>query len=59
MPLKKPKSLQDKDPNFRDNRGNLYLVRCYSELCGDRENYAFCVATGRCAWCGWKEGVDD
>lgn len=45
-------------PNFRDEKGNLYVVRCRE--C-KRENYALAVASGRCCWCGWgekKEGED-
>lgn len=48
---------QDRPPNFRKD-GELYLVRCYA--CGGkhgRENYAMAVASGQCAWCGWKENV--
>lgn len=42
--------------NFRDKNGNLYLVRCYAcEPERGRENYAMSVASGQCAWCGWKE----
>lgn len=38
--------------NFESN-GKLYLVNCYA--CGS-ENCAVMVASGQCAWCGWKEG---
>jgi hypothetical protein len=38
------------------HEGQLYLVRCMA--CSDtprgRENYAPSVATGACAWCGWR-----
>jgi hypothetical protein len=47
---------QNQSPNFRDKKGNLYLVRCFA--CGGemgKENWAVVVATGTCAWCGWKE----
>ena len=47
-------TFQDRRPNFRDEAGNLFLVRCYH--CSPehgRENYAPVVATGTCAWCGW------
>lgn len=37
---------------FRDKDGMLFLQRCPE--CR-RENYAMAVATGQCAWCGWKE----
>jgi hypothetical protein len=46
---------QDQGQNFRD-KGKLYLVRCY--CCGGetgRENWAPYVASGVCAWCGWRE----
>lgn len=52
-----------KEPNFRDNNGKLFLVRCFA--CRPEhgtENWAPVVATGQCAWCGWKEskkGVDN
>ena len=42
--------------NFTNENGDLYLVRC--ESCGN-ENYAPMVATGQCAWCGWKEEKED
>ena len=48
------KDFQDKEPNFRDENGNLYLFRCY--LC-NRENWAPAVATGTCANCGYKDGA--
>jgi len=38
--------------NFRDKDGKLFLVRC--PKC-KLENYAFAVASGECAWCGWRE----
>jgi len=41
--------------NFESN-GKLYLVNCYA--CGS-ENYALMVASGQCAWCGWKEDSPD
>ena len=47
---------QYRPPNFRKN-GKLFLVRCFA--CSDsqrgRENYLPAVASGQCAWCGWKE----
>ena len=48
--------VQDQNPNFRSKDGRLFLVRCY--ICGGergRENYAPYVASGQCAWCGWKD----
>jgi len=33
--------------------GKLFLQRC--PKC-KLENYAMAVASGQCAWCGWKEG---
>lgn len=55
-----PPSLQDRPPNFRDDLhgegGNLYLVRCYAcDPEHGRENWAVMVASGTCAFCGWKE----
>ena len=50
---------QDKHPNFRDDDGNLFLVRCFA--CGGehgKENWAMAVADGRCAWCGWSENAE-
>ena len=46
------KTVQDKSPNFRDEKGRLYLVRCYA--C-NKENYAPAVSSGTCAWCGYKD----
>jgi len=52
----KNKINQDRPPNFRDKDGQLFLVRCFAccEKSGT-ENYAPAVASGSCAWCGWKE----
>lgn len=53
--------MNDRQPNFRDESGQLYLVRCFS--CADgvrgRENWAMAVASGTCAWCGWSESATD
>ena len=51
--------IQEKRPNFRNSEGKLYLVRCFicDPNCGV-ENYMPAVATGQCAWCGWKETED-
>jgi len=43
---------QEQHPNFRNEDGKLFLVRCFA--C-DRENWAPAVATGACEWCGWSE----
>ena len=54
------KMKQNKRPNFRDEGGKLFLVRCFE--CGGergRENWAMAVASGQCAWCGWKEVEDN
>ena len=52
----KPSVNQDRPPNFRGKGGQLFLVRCFAcEPDNGRENYAPAVATGQCAWCGWKE----
>jgi hypothetical protein len=54
--MKKIKVNQDRNPNFRDKEGKLFLVRCFAcEPERGRENYAPAVASGTCAWCGWKE----
>ena len=49
-------SPQDRRPNFRDEEGKLYLVRCF--VCDEehgRENWVVAVASGTCAFCGWAE----
>lgn len=57
MDTDKPKTFQDKPPNFRDEEGQLFLVRCYAcDPKFGKENYAMIVAKGICAWCGWREG---
>jgi len=53
------KSFQDREPNFRDGSGNIYLVRCFScDKDHGKENWAPMVAEGKCAWCGWEEKKD-
>jgi len=52
----KGKTINDRPPNFRDDKGRLFLVRCYA--CNKEygtENYAMCVSSGVCAFCGWEE----
>ena len=44
--------LEDCSENFRDDKGNPFVVRC--PKCR-RENWAMAVASGQCAWCGWQE----
>lgn len=39
------------EQNFIGDNGDLYLVRCVA--CG-WENYALCVSSGVCYWCGWR-----
>lgn len=47
---------QDKHPNFRNKKGQLFLVRCFKcEPGRGRENNSTIVASGQCCWCGWKE----
>ena len=54
-----PETIQDRAPNFRDDEGKLYLVRCFAcESEYGRENLAVGVAAGMCVWCGWKEEVE-
>ena len=51
---------QEQEPNFRDEQGQLYLVRCYS--CDSKhgsENFVISVASGECAWCGWKDDKNE
>jgi hypothetical protein len=51
---------QDRDPNFRGQRGKLYLVRCFAcEPKRGRENYGPSVALGVCVFCGWSEETQD
>ena len=46
---------QDQPPNFRKDN-TLYLVRCFAcDHALGRENYGPAVASGECAWCGWRE----
>lgn len=53
----KKTGVQGRHPNFRED-GKLYLVRCFAcEPKRGRENYMPSVATGQCAWCGWKEQI--
>ena len=52
----KPKTIQDRLPNFRGKLGNLFLVRCFAcDPAHGRENYAINVSSGICTWCGWHE----
>lgn len=49
-------TIQNRPPNFRDESGHFYLVRCFScEPERGRENYAFAVAAGICFECEWSE----
>jgi len=41
---------------FKGDDGKIYLIRC--PKC-DLENYAPAVASGQCAWCGYKATEDD
>lgn len=54
------KTIQDKPPNFRNKSGKLFLVRCFA--CGTdsrgTDNWKPAVASGTCAFCGWKEKGD-
>lgn len=38
--------------NFRDESGKLFMIYC--PKC-KLENYMPSVASGQCAWCGYKE----
>lgn len=46
-----PASADNCRENFREG-DKLFLVRCPS--C-NRENHSMSVASGQCAWCGWRE----
>ena len=50
---------QLRHPNFM-SKDKLYLIRCYhcSPTFG-KENYSASVASGICAWCGWKETTNE
>ena len=53
-------TIQDRDPNFRDKDGKLFLVRCFNcDPIYGKENYILSVASGQCCWCGWKEEKTD
>lgn len=46
--------VNDREPNFYSDSGQLFLVRCFA--CGSdggTENWACAVATGQCSFCGW------
>jgi len=44
------KTIQDRDPNFRDKNGQLYLVRCFNcDSDRGRENYVMNISAGVCA----------
>ena len=45
----------DSTPNFCDEEGKAYLVRCPS--C-EAENYSMNVASGICTWCGYNLNID-
>jgi hypothetical protein len=50
------KVVQDRHPNFRGERGELFLLRCHNcEPKHGMANWAPAVASGQCAWCGWKD----
>jgi hypothetical protein len=52
----KVRTIQDRGENFRGDDGRLYLIRCYvCDPTHGQENYITAVASGQCAWCGWKE----
>ena len=47
---------QHQPPNFTKS-GRLYLIRCFKCVPEyGKENWAPYVASGQCAWCGWKQG---
>lgn len=47
---------QDRQPNFRDENGKLFLVRCFAcDPERGRENAKPSVASGICCHCFWNE----
>ena len=53
-------SPNEKNPNFRDENGKLFLVRCYvCDPVDGTENLAGAVASGECAHCGWTESSQE
>ena len=57
--MKEKKHRNFEKPNFTDDKGSLFLVRCY-ECDPDIgvENYGPAVATGQCAFCGWNKAKE-
>lgn len=52
----KKRTINDRSPNFRDERGQLFLIRCFAcEPQRGTENWAITVAAGACAFCGWSD----
>jgi len=50
------RTLNDRAPNFRNDEGRLFLVRCFA--CDPQrgtQNWAMAVASGTCAFCGWSD----
>jgi ribosomal protein L37E len=45
------------EANFKHD-GKVFLVKCPQPSCA-RENYAFTVADGICAWCGYDANKDE
>ncbi len=50
---------QNRPPNFTDENGKFFLVRCFNHLHPNNkkgvENYLPSVASGTCAFCGWNK----
>lgn len=52
--------MNDRLPNFRDETGKLFLIRCFAcDPIDGRENYAPIASTGLCAWCGWEDDANE
>lgn len=54
-PWENPSTVNDRDPNVRDEAGFIYLIRCYACDPDGRENTREDAFMGICHWCGWKD----
>lgn len=59
--MTEPRTINDRPPNFRNKDGRLMIIRCFA--CPDagpygKENWGPAVATGECAWCGFRDEKD-
>ena len=52
----KKRTINDRCPNFRDERDRLFLIRCFAcEPQRGVDNWAMAVSSGACAFCGWSD----